>query len=186
MRITKVYTRAGDSGETSLVGGRRVSKASPRVAAYGELDELNSVLGVARTEIADAEIKELLGSLQNELFTAGADLASPNEVEAPRIGPDWVTRLEQILDHYNEQLPPLREFVLPGGSKGAALLHLARTVARRAERRIVLLSQQEDINEALLAYMNRLSDLLFVLARVVNQRLGTPEEQAEFSRRGNQ
>jgi cob(I)alamin adenosyltransferase len=184
MRITKVYTRTGDNGETSLVGGQRVSKASPRVEAYGELDEINSLLGVARAEISDAEIHELLGSIQNELFTAGADLASPKEIEAPRIESGWVTRLEQILDHYNEQLPPLREFILPSGSKGAVLLHLARTVTRRAERRIVELSQQEDINEALLAYMNRLSDLLFVLARVTNQRLGTPEEQADFSRRG--
>jgi len=184
MRITKVYTRAGDRGETSLVGGRRVSKASPRVEAYGDLDEVNSLIGVARSEIHDPEINQVLKSIQNDLFTAGADLASPLEINVPRIEDGWVARLEQILDGYNEQLPPLKEFILPSGSRGAALLHLARTVTRRAERRIVGLSQQERINEALLAYVNRLSDLLFVLARVTNKRLETLEEQADFSRRG--
>jgi cob(I)alamin adenosyltransferase len=183
MRITKVYTRAGDHGETSLVGGKRVSKASARVEAYGDVDEVNSLVGLARAEISDQQINDVLKAIQNELFTVGADLASPSDVPAPRIGPEWVTRLESVLDQFNEPLPPLKEFILPSGSPGAALLHLARTVVRRAERRIVQLSEEEAINEALLAYVNRLSDLLFVLARAVNQRLGTPEESADFSRR---
>jgi cob(I)alamin adenosyltransferase len=161
-----------------------VSKASARVAAYGDIDELNSLIGVARAEILDPEINQVLRAIQNELFTVGADLASPEDIQVPRIEADWVTRLEQILDHFNEQLPALEEFILPSGSRGATLLHLARGVARRAERSLVQLSQEEKISDALLAYVNRLSDLLFVLARVANQRLGTPEESADFSRRG--
>lgn len=183
MRITRVYTRAGDRGETMLVGGKQVSKASPRVEAYGEIDELNSLLGVVRAEISDPEINQVLQSIQNELFTLGADLAGPTDVDVPRIENEWVTRLEHLLDQFNQQLPPLEEFILPSGTKGATLLHLARAVARRAERRIVQLSQEESVNEALIAYVNRLSDLLFVLARVTNQRLGVSEEQAHFSQR---
>lgn len=183
MRITKVYTRSGDRGQTTLVGGRRVSKGSLRVEAYGEIDELNSLLGVARAEIQDASIDAILERLQNELFTVGADLASPPDVDAPRVKNEWVSQLERIIDELNGELPPLEEFVLPGGSRAGAILHLARTVARRAERRIVQLSHQEPINEAILVYVNRLSDLLFVLARVINVRQGEPEKLAVFSKR---
>jgi cob(I)alamin adenosyltransferase len=182
MRITKVYTRAGDNGETSLVGGKRVSKASLRVEAYGDIDELNSVLGVARAEIDDAEVDEVLRRIQNQLFTLGADLASPAEVAVPRVNSEWVPHIEQLIDHFNAQLPPLEEFILPGGRRGAALLHLARTVCRRAERHTVALSHQEPVGEAASVYINRLSDLLFVLARLVNRRRGGAEEQVVFQK----
>lgn len=184
MRITKVYTRAGDGGETSLVNGQRVSKASSRVQAYGEVDELNSLLGVVRSECSDQQVNQILQMIQNELFTVGADLASPNQIQVPRVPMEWVTRLEEILDQLNEQIPPLQEFILPGGCKVASLLHLARTVARRAERAIVVLSRDEQINPCVLPYINRLSDLLFVMARVVNKRSDMVEESAVFSQRG--
>jgi len=180
MRITRVYTRTGDKGETALVGGKRVSKASARVEAYGDIDELNSLLGVARAEIEDAEVDEVLRSIQNELFTVGADLASPRDVAVPRIEGELVQRLEQIIDRFNHQMPPLEEFILPAGTRGAALLHLARAVCRRAERCIVALAHEEEINEHLLAYVNRLSDLLFVMARWTNRRSGGSEQQVVF------
>jgi cob(I)alamin adenosyltransferase len=183
MRITKVYTRAGDKGETSLVGGKRVSKASARVEAYGDVDELNSLIGIARTEIDEADANDALRAIQNELFTAGADLASPMGVAVPRIESQWVQRLEEVIDRFNEQMPPLEEFILPAGTPGAAALHLARAVCRRAERRIVALAHEEEINESVLAYINRLSDLLFVLARVVNRRAGAVEQRVVFPRR---
>ncbi|MCS6816827.1 MAG: cob(I)yrinic acid a,c-diamide adenosyltransferase [Blastocatellia bacterium] len=180
MRITKVYTRTGDRGETSLVGGRRVRKDSARVEAYGDVDELNSLLGVVRAHMGDSPVNRLLAEVQNELFTVGADLASPLEIKAPRIEPDHIARLEQAIDEWNSTLPPLREFILPGGAVPGALLHLARTVARRAERRVVRLAAEEPINEHVLVYLNRLSDLLFVLARVVNRELRAMEEEASF------
>jgi cob(I)alamin adenosyltransferase len=183
MRVTRVYTRSGDCGETSLVDGQRVSKASPRVDAYGDVDELNSLLGVVRSENSDQEINQIIRTIQNELFTVGADLASPNLIQVPRVQKEWVTRLENTLDKFNEGLPPLEEFILPGGCKCACLLHLARTVARRAERSIVALSHREEINSSVLSYINRLSDLLFVLARVVNKRSGSVEDSALFSQR---
>ncbi len=180
MRITKVYTRTGDQGETSLIGGRRVRKDSPRVEAYGEVDELNSLLGLVRAHLKDSPVNRLLAEIQNELFTVGADLASPLEIKAPRIEPEHVARLERAIDEWNQTLPPLREFVLPGGSVPGALLHLARTVARRAERRVVRLATEEPINEHVLVYLNRLSDLLFVLARVINREAHAAEEEASF------
>lgn len=183
MRISKVYTRTGDKGETSLVGGERVSKASLRVDSYGEVDELNSVIGVARARLGDPEIDDLLGLIQNDLFTLGADLASPSRVEVPRISGEFISTLEELSDRYLEQLEPLKEFILPGGSEGGATLHLARTVARRAERRVVELSAAEEINPLAVTYLNRLSDLLFILARVVNQRKGAPEKMTDFSKR---
>ncbi|GBC78530.1 Cob(I)yrinic acid a,c-diamide adenosyltransferase [bacterium HR08] len=180
MRITKVYTRTGDRGETSLVGGRRVRKDSARVDAYGEVDELNSLLGVVRAHLTDSPVNRLLAEIQNELFTVGADLASPLEIKAPRIEPEHIARLERAIDEWNRTLPPLREFILPGGSVPGALLHLARTVARRAERRIVRLAAEEPINEHVLVYMNRLSDLFFVLARAINREAHAAEEEASF------
>lgn len=183
MRITKVYTKAGDKGETSLVGGVRVSKASPRVEAYGDVDELNSLLGVCRARLADDEIDEVLRSIQNDLFTVGGDLASPGTVEVPRIDDSFVKRLEDASDRLLGQLEPLKEFILPGGSDAGAMLHLARTVARRAERRVVALAQSEQINPSVIVYLNRLSDLLFILARAVNHRDSAAETMTDFSKR---
>jgi cob(I)alamin adenosyltransferase len=183
MRITKVYTKVGDGGETQLVGGRLVSKASPRVEAYGDVDELNSVLGVALAWIEDAEIAGLVREIQNELFTLGADLASPADVSVPRIDEAAVTRLEKKIDALLEELPPLQEFILPGGRKDAAYLHLARAVARRAERRTVSLAAAEPINATAIVYLNRLSDLLFVAARVANRRANVPEPPVRFPKK---
>jgi cob(I)alamin adenosyltransferase len=183
MRISKVYTKSGDSGETSLVDGSRVSKADLRVAAYGDVDELNSLLGIARIDIADEEFDQLLGQIQNELFIVGADLATPAGTNVPRVGDPLVIGLEQSIDLFNSQLEPLREFILPGGGRGGAILHLARTVARRAERATVALAAREEINPAAVRYLNRLSDLLFVMARLANKRAGVKEQQANFSER---
>lgn len=183
MRISRVYTKTGDGGETSLVGGKRVSKASPRVDAYGDVDELNSIIGVARAHLSDPEVDDALGLLQNDLFTVGADLASPLDIEVPRVEGSFVKTLEEMSDAFLSELEPLKEFILPGGSRAGATLHLARTVARRAERRIVALAEAEEINPEVIVYVNRLSDLLFILARVVNRREGASEKMTDFSRR---
>jgi cob(I)alamin adenosyltransferase len=183
MRITRVYTRVGDKGETSLVGGARVSKANARVDAYGEVDELNSVIGLARAKVQDAEIDDVLALIQNDLFTVGADLASPNEVQVPRITEEFVKTLESISDRFLAQIEPLKEFILPGGSEAGATVHLARTVARRAERRVVALAGVEELNPEVIVYLNRLSDLLFILARAINHRDSVPEKMTDFSRR---
>lgn len=183
MRISKVYTRTGDTGETSLVGGARVSKASIRVDAYGDVDEVNSIIGVARACLRNIEIDEVLGVIQNDLFTLGADLASPSGIDVPRIHESFVETLEQLSDRFLGELEPLKEFILPGGSEAGATLHLARTVARRAERRTVKLSEEEEVNPLTIVYLNRLSDLLFILARVVNHRGAIPEKMTDFSKR---
>ena len=187
MRITRVYTKSGDAGETSLVDGSRVSKADLRVAAYGEVDELNSLLGVARVGLTDRQLDEALGRIQNELFIAGADLASPATIQVPRIDEGHVSEMERLIDLLLEELEPLREFILPGGTQLGATLHLARTVARRAERSVVALAAQSTvagINQHALKYLNRLSDLLFVMARIANKRAGVKEQSADFSSRG--
>lgn len=183
MRISKVVTKTGDQGDTALIGGQRVSKASPRVTAYGEVDELNSVLGLAVSHLSDGGCREILQEIQHRLFTVGADLASPEGVEVPRVGEDHVERLEEILDGLMDELPPLEEFILPGGGPGGATLHVARTVARRAERTAVALHGETPINVQVIIFLNRLSDLLFVLARVANKREGLPETLADFSQR---
>ena len=183
MRISKVYTRTGDTGQTSLVGGKRVSKSSIRVEAYGDIDELNSVIGLARARMQDQEIDQTLGVIQNDLFTLGADLASPAEIEVPRIDESFVKTLEDYSDLYLAQLEPLKEFILPGGSEAGATLHLARTIARRAERRVVQLSESEEVNAQAIVYVNRLSDLLFIMARIVNHRSGILEKMTDFSKR---
>jgi cob(I)alamin adenosyltransferase len=183
MRISKVYTRMGDGGETSLVGGQRVSKASARVEAYGEVDELNSLVGVARAHLSDGEVDEALALIQNDLFTVGGDLASPSGVEVPRVDEHFVKTLEELSDKFLAELEPLREFILPGGSLPGAALHLARAVARRAERRVVALSREEEVNPQAIIYLNRLSDLLFILARAANRRAGVPEKMTDFSKR---
>lgn len=183
MRISKVVTKTGDEGNTALIGGQRVSKASVRVSAYGEVDELNSTLGLAVAHLRDAECREILQEIQHLLFTLGADLASPEGVEVPRVTAEHIDRLETILDGLMDELPPLEEFILPGGGPGGATLHMARTVARRAERTAVLLHGEEPINAQAVIFLNRLSDLLFVLARVANKREGLPETLADFSKR---
>jgi cob(I)alamin adenosyltransferase len=184
MRITRVYTRSGDTGETSLVDGSRVSKADLRVTSYGEVDELNSVLGLARVDLADTQMDQVLSRIQNELFIVGADLASPAGTPVPRVEETLVSALEQIIDEFMDDLEPLREFILPGGDRLGATLHLARTVARRAERTVTALAAQVEINPEALRYLNRLSDLLFVMARVANKRSGANEQLANFSARG--
>ncbi|HKQ75711.1 MAG TPA: cob(I)yrinic acid a,c-diamide adenosyltransferase [Blastocatellia bacterium] len=184
MRITRVYTKSGDAGETSLVDGSRVSKADARVAAYGDVDELNSLLGIARVGAPDQQLNDALGKIQNELFIVGADLASPLEIQVPRIGEEHVSQMEQLIDLLMEELEPLREFILPGGTQLGATLHLSRAVSRRAERSVVALAAQSGINNHALIYLNRLSDLLFVMARVANKRSGAKEESANFSERG--
>jgi cob(I)alamin adenosyltransferase len=183
MRISRVYTKTGDGGETSLVGGKRVSKASLRVDAYGDVDELNCVLGAARANLNDAEIDDVLSLLQNDLFTLGADLASPTEIEVPRISDEFISTLEELSDKFLQELEPLQEFILPGGAKAGATLHLARTVARRSERKVVALTFEEEVNAKTIVYLNRMSDLLFILARVVNKRAGMPEKMTDFSKR---
>ncbi len=177
----KIYTRTGDGGETGLFDGTRVPKSDARVDAYGEIDELNALLGVARTLALDSDIDETVAALQRDLFALGARLADPAERIAARvtkatIGQDDVARLESWIDRFEEELPPLRRFILPGGSPAGATLHLARTVCRRAERRIVGLGP-EAVEPVLIAYVNRLSDFLFVVARVVNKRGGVSEAE---------
>lgn len=184
MRITRVYTKTGDAGETSLVDGSRVGKDDLRVAAYGDVDELNSVLGQARAGNEEPEIGAILERLQNDLFIVGADLATPMGTSVPRVGADLITELEGLIDRLLEELDPLKEFILPSGTEVGATIHLARAVARRAERAVVALGRRDEINADALIYLNRLSDLLFVLARVANKRAGVPETAANFSRRG--
>ena len=173
----KIYTKTGDSGETGLFGGVRVSKADPRVAAYGDVDELNAWLGFTRASLSqtDAEpgLRPMLEHIQKDLFALGARLADPAQKIADRvtkaaIGSDDIERLEGWIDRLEDSLPPLRRFILAGGSPGGAALHVARTTCRRAERHAVALAESEPVNPAALAYLNRLSDLLFVLARIAN------------------
>lgn len=169
VKLTKIYTRTGDAGTTGLVDGSRRSKAEPRMVAIGEVDEANSAIGVALLAIEGALAAQLT-RIQNDLFDLGADLATPGEVEgALRIISEQVARLEAEIDAMNAALSPLTSFILPGGSTGSAHLHLARAITRRAERAAVALAEQEAINPPALAYLNRLSDWLFVAARMVNQ-----------------
>jgi cob(I)alamin adenosyltransferase len=169
--LSRIYTKTGDSGETGLTGGARVAKHSPRVAAMGAVDECNSAIGIARLDAED-EIDAMLGRIQNDLFDLGADLSTPEDSKksegALRITGSQVTRLEREIDAMNEKLAPLKSFVLPGGTALAAHLHLARAIARRAERAIAELAAKEKLNPAALHYINRLSDHLFVLARTAN------------------
>jgi len=179
----KIYTKTGDGGETGLFGGGRIPKDSLRVAAYGEVDELNAALGLARAldplEFADA----VLQSIQRSLFTIGAQLATPDPDKLHKalsrsgaaIGESDIAALEDVIDDHEARLEPLKNFILPGGAPKAAALHLARTVCRRAERAVVALARDEQISPAILRYLNRLSDLLFVLARAVNAHAGRPD-----------
>lgn len=176
----KIYTRTGDAGETSLFDGTRVKKNDGRVDAYGEVDETGAWLGLARASAIDAELDAELVRLQRDLFALGAQLADPADRIADRVtkaalGDDDVARLERLIDRLDTELPPLRRFILAGGTAAGAALHVARTVCRRAERRMVGL--EPPVDSVLLRYVNRLSDLLFVLARAVNRRAGVAERE---------
>jgi cob(I)alamin adenosyltransferase len=177
VRLTRIYTRAGDGGQTSLGDGSRVSKLDPRIEAYGTVDELNATLGVAIAGEGPSEVRSWLERIQNELFDLGADLSVPldDSRERLRVDETQVEWLEQRCDEVNERLEPLKSFVLPGGTELAARLHVARTVCRRAERRALALAQEHDVNPTALAYLNRLSDLLFILARAANDAAGHDE-----------
>ena len=169
--MVKIYTKTGDSGTTSILGGKRLPKNDTRVEAYGTVDELNSLLGIILAENLQAEVSKKVTRVQKELFVLGTDLSAPQDVEVktPRITKAYVGRLEKEIDRMEKSLPRLRNFILPGGSKTGAKLHLARSIARRAERSIAALSLKEKINRNAQVYINRLSDWLFVLARYVNR-----------------
>lgn len=177
----KIYTRTGDSGDTALFGGGRVPKDDPRVTAYGHVDELNSVLGMVRASPPVELFDDLLADIQRDLFAIGGHLATPDAsrvqaaLEKANLSSDQVTRFEKLMDEAESELPPLRAFILPTGTLKAAHCHLARTVCRRAERSVVHLAGEADVPRLFLVYLNRLSDLLFILARLVNSRAGTPD-----------
>jgi cob(I)alamin adenosyltransferase len=176
----KIYTKTGDKGETSLFGGERVSKNHQRICAYGTIDELNSFIGLALTEVKSQEIKDILKDIQNKLFIVGSDLATPqtdknNKLNIQRTSEKFIIDAEKDIDTISEKLDPLRNFILPGGSKGSALLHICRTITRRAEREIVALKKMDNISDNILVFLNRLSDLFFVLSRYENKVSNIPE-----------
>ena len=174
----KIYTKFGDTGETALYGGTRISKDTLQIEAIGTVDELNAYIGYANTLIEESDISEILERVQNHLFSLGADLATPEthtKSSEIRITGDFTLEMERLIDILSEELPPLTNFILPGGSNAGGLLHLARTVCRRSERCVVRLSKKLDINPEIIICLNRLSDLLFVVARVVNNRSDSSE-----------
>jgi len=177
----KIYTKTGDSGDTGLFGGGRVGKDHPRVEAYGDVDELNAALGVVRATELMPRVDEVIVPVQRDLFSIGALLATPNRdkmtehLQKARIDEGRIVELEHAIDECERELDPLRSFILPGGTPKAAALHLARTVCRRAERRVVTLRREAEVPELVVRYLNRLSDLLFMLARVANRRAGAGE-----------
>ena len=184
----KIYTKTGDAGETGLFGGPRVRKSAARVEAYGDVDELNAAIGAVRAGVEDPELDAELARVQAELFCVGADLATPSGAKAraavPAVEPAWIERLARAIDAWEAELPHLTRFVLPGGTRSAAALHLARTVCRRAERRAVALAAEADVSPVVLAYLNRLSDALFVAARIANHRARRDEPTWDPSRGG--
>ena len=171
-RLTKIYTRTGDAGTTGLGDGKRVSKNSLRVHALGEVDETNAALGLMLCEDLPAEVRAILVDVQHDLFDLGGEICIPG---MSMITDKQVSHLEQQLDAFNENLAPLKDFILPGGTRAAAMAHHARTVCRRAERALVALALEEAVNDGPRQYLNRLSDLLFVLGRVLNHSAGTPD-----------
>jgi cob(I)alamin adenosyltransferase len=171
-RLSKIYTRTGDAGTTGLGDGTRIAKDSLRVAAMGDVDELNSIIGLLLTEPISTEICEVLTRIQHDLFDMGGEICMPGY---SMIKLERVTALENMLDKWNDTLTPLKEFILPGGSRAAAYCHLARTVCRRAERTMTTLNTHEKITEISMQYINRLSDLLFVLCRILNKEAGVPD-----------
>ena len=177
----KIYTGKGDKGETGLFGGKRVPKNSPRIEAYGIVDELNTFVGLAITETVDKDVKALLLKIQNQLFTVGADLATTEEKkhESDRTPAEFYSSIEKEIDKFETKLEELKNFILPGGSKSSASLHICRTVARRAERAVVSLKKSVEIGDNILIFLNRLSDLFFVLARFENKVSGNPDVKWE-------
>ena len=175
----KIYTKTGDRGDTRLFDGTKVRKHEERVEAYGDVDELNSFIGAAGSFLKDGDLVSMLAEVQKDLFSVGAQLADPgfkNQSRAKfQIAPERITALEQAIDTFETELKPLRQFILAGGGNAGALLHVARTVCRRAERRVVRLSESVEVNPSVIEYLNRLSDFLFVMARVVNHREGKEE-----------
>jgi cob(I)alamin adenosyltransferase len=171
----KIYTRTGDRGETSLFGGARVAKDDPRIEAYGTIDELNSFLGVARAAEPQSPVDGELARVQSDLFDAGAHLASPGTSRFPGIGGERIEALERGIDAMESELAPLKNFILPGGSIAAAHLHVARAVCRRAERLVVALHDDTPVTQSTIAFLNRLSDYLFVAARYANRRQGVDD-----------
>jgi cob(I)alamin adenosyltransferase len=177
----KIYTRTGDTGETALFGGGRVTKDHPRVAAYGDVDELNSVIGLIRATEPAALFDPLLESIQRDLFSIGGHLATPDPervrkaLEKATLSPERVSEFERAMDEADQELQPLKAFVLPAGTPKASALHLGRTVCRRAERSVVHLAHDNDVPELFVVYLNRLSDLLFILARLANHRAGVSD-----------
>ena len=169
--MVKIYTRTGDDGSTGLIGGKRVSKSNPRIIAYGSIDELNSSLGIILSSKLDKDIQDLLVKIQNDLFVVGADLANENAKDTSnRIEEEMVRFLENSIDRLEKELPPITYFILPGGDPVASQVHMARAISRRAETNIVSLAEKEQINKFCQIYINRLSDLLFVIARAINKR----------------
>ena len=175
-KVLKIYTKTGDDGTTGLQGNLRLRKSHPRIIAYGTIDEANASLGIVLTNKLDSDIIEILTQIQNDLFVVGADLSKLDLLQSEnRITPLMVTRIEKTIDNYESELPPLTNFILPGGNIAASQLHFTRTIVRRSETCLVLLKEQEKINENCIKYINRLSDLLFVLGRVINKRKGTKD-----------
>jgi cob(I)alamin adenosyltransferase len=186
--MPRIYTTTGDDGTTGLIGGKRVPKDALRVKAYGSVDELNAVLGVVRSYGLTEAMSEIVECIQDDLFTIGANLAipegtNPAEWNIPPITENEINRLEKAIDEFDSRLPPLQKFILPGGVPSAAMLHLARTVARRAERDCVALSHAEKMAPQTVCYLNRLSDLCFVLARAANMVAGCNESHPTFGKR---
>lgn len=168
----KLYSNNNEPGETSIIGGKHVAKDDARIEAVGQIDELNCVLGIVIAFSDDGEVKEILAKIQRTLFVIGADLATPagEKIAIPRLSPNKISEIETLIEKIDEELPKIESFVLPGGSKTASLMHFARAVCRKAERRVVALNRYEKMNEIIPVYLNRLSDLLFVLARTINYK----------------
>ena len=181
--MLKIYTKTGDDGTTGLQGNSRVLKSNPRIIAYGTVDEANASLGIVLNYNIDADLKQELIQLQNELFILGADLSNPTDGSINRITHDMIKNLEQKIDVFETQLEPLSNFILPGGDVAASHIHMTRTIVRRAESCTILASQTENISENCIKYLNRLSDYLFVFARIINKRKGTKDILWESQKR---
>ena len=172
----KIYTKTGDDGNTGLQGDFRIAKSHPRILAYGTVDEANAMIGVVLSNVLDDDVREVLNTIQNELFLLGSDLSNQNLNDLKnRISLDMVEKLEKIIDKFELELPPITNFILPGGNIAAAQIHQVRTIVRRAETLVVKLSDKDEINSNCIKYLNRLSDLMFVMGRLINKRNGVED-----------